>query len=173
MGGEVWHKYHPLTKHRITTHPHKTAFLVTETDFDRSTCMWPVLIPILHCSAKGLFFLFTAQQRLNTHYRVSLSLLSVLSAQTAGAAQAVVDANVDHIAGEEEALGCGNKTEWWVFLLCSQDIRKKTIQQDKTRWMSLTVCLCVHLKEREREKKTSHLFTKRIMAMWPQSVWLR
>lgn len=48
-------------------------------------------------------FLFPAQQRLNSHYGVSLSLLSVLSARTAGAARAVVDANADHIAGEEEA----------------------------------------------------------------------
>lgn len=30
-------------------------------------------------------------------------MLSVPSARTAGAAQAVVDANVDHIAGEKEA----------------------------------------------------------------------
>lgn len=34
------------------------------------------------------------------------------------------------------------------------------------------VRVCVHL-ERGKRKKTSHLFTKRIMAMWPQSVWLR
>lgn len=56
-------------------------------------------------------FLFPAQQRLNTHYGASLSLLSVLSARTAGAARAVVDANVDHIACEGEAQRCGIKTE--------------------------------------------------------------
>jgi len=55
-----------------------------------------------HCSPEGSFFHFPAQRRLNTHYRVSLSLLSVLSAQTAGASQALVDANMDHITGEEE-----------------------------------------------------------------------
>lgn len=64
------------------------------------TCVDTHLTP-LHDRAS--FFLFPAQQRLNTHYGASLSLLSVLSARTAGAAQAVADANVDHIAGEEEA----------------------------------------------------------------------
>lgn len=48
------------------------------------------------------FFLFPAQQRLRTHYRVSLSLFSVQQARTAGAVQVVADANVDLIAGEEE-----------------------------------------------------------------------
>lgn len=62
-----------------------------------------MLIPVLHCGMKGPFFPFPAQQRLNTHYGVGLSPLSVLSARTAGAAQAVADANADHIAGEEEA----------------------------------------------------------------------
>lgn len=58
-----------------------------------------------HCTAEPcrvLSFLFPAQHSLNTNYRVSLSLLSVLSARTEGASQAVVDANVDHITGGEE-----------------------------------------------------------------------
>lgn len=61
-------------------------------------CCYP-----LHARAlQGFFFLFPAQHSLNTNYRVSLSLLSVLSARTEGASLAVVDANVDHITGGEE-----------------------------------------------------------------------
>lgn len=57
------------------------------------------------------------------------------------------------------------------FLLCSQDIRKKSgrTQQGECHSLARTS------PERgsEIKKEWSHLFTKRIMAMWPQSVWLR
>lgn len=41
--------------------------------------------------------------------------------------------------------------------------------------VNVTHCMLVCASQREREKKkiSSHLFTKRITAMWPQSVWLR
>lgn len=56
------------------------------------------------------------------------------------------------------------------FLLCSQDIRGKKIPAGHSK---VNVTHGVFVCTSQRGKKSSHLFTKRIMAMWPQSVWLR
>lgn len=95
--GRMWGEVYPSRRHRITT-----TLLVAQTEFLNNTCLWPVLPPISHRKPEGPFSFFCALQRLNTNYRVSLSLRSVLPAQREGASQAVVDANVDHISGEEE-----------------------------------------------------------------------
>lgn len=61
----------PNTKHCITKHPHKSAFLVTEAYFWNTT-----YTAILHCSTNMPCF---SPAQLNTGYRVSLSVSPVSS----------------------------------------------------------------------------------------------
>lgn len=107
----------------------------------------------LCCSSAEGLFLLPAQQRLNTHYRPSLSLLSVPSARTTGASQAVAHANVDHIAGEEDGLMD------FLLLLCSQDIRKRI--STGHRKVNVSHCVCVWTSQREeRESFFSFVYKK-------------
>lgn len=165
MGGEVWHKYHPLTKHHSITQPHKNCIL-GHRDWSCDLCWFPL------CTTAWRPFLFFLPNRGWT----PITEWAYLYSQSCR-------------LGQRELLGL-----LWMLMRIILQVRKrrsdvatrqsngffvvqsrqegKNPQQDTARWMSLIVCLCAHLM-REREKgRSSHLF-KRIMAMWPQSVWLR
>lgn len=75
---------------------------------------------------------------------MSLSLLSALSARTAGAARAAVDANADHIAGEERGAVMWQQDGVTGLLLCSKGIRKK-IPRRTQQGERHPLCACVHI----------------------------